>query len=143
MHRTVAAALVAALALAVASCGGAEPLTRAQLVSRIEVACREGQRAVQRRGGAGKGPIGFVAAVIAGQRVVVNRIGDLKAPDASKDDFNAFKEGIKQRLALVEKVETAGRAGIPRAIRAVQTQGEVISRRIQDAGTRLGVKGCI
>lgn len=146
MHRKVAVALVAALALAVASCGGSEErLTRAQLVSRIEQACRDGQRESQKvsresRGSGGESA--FVRAILAGQKVELDAIDNFSVPDAAKADYEAFKEGVRARVAAIERVASVSRADFSRAIRSVQAEAEAASRRVEAAARRLGVQGC-
>ncbi len=146
MHRKVAAALVAALALGIASCGeSGRTLTRADLVRQVEVACTQGQRVTQqqsRASGRAHSMATFLAAIIAGQRVVVARIKDLNGAGEAKSDFADFKQGVQQRLALFARVQSAGSAGLQRAIRAAQAEAEAVSRRVHDAATRLGLEGC-
>jgi hypothetical protein len=146
MHRTVAAALVAALALGVASCGGSEEtLSRAQLARRIEQACRQGQnvaaaRSEARRRSGGSGQSQFIATILAGQRVAVERIEDLNPASDVKDDYEAFKQAMRDRIALFVRVQGSGETG---TTRAVQAQGEAVTRRLHDAAGRLGVEGCV
>lgn len=145
MHRKVAAALVAALALAVASCGGSETetLTGAALVRRIETACREGERASAKQSRTGpRGPTGFVAAVLAGQRAELDALDNVNTTGAAKGDFEAFKKAVKDRIGMVERVASADRADIQRAMAAVQREAEAATRTIEDVTRRLGVKGC-
>jgi hypothetical protein len=147
MHRKVAAALVAALALGIASCGGSESeLTRAQLVNQIEKACREGQRVSaekQRAIGRSGGMTAFVNSIVAGQEALIDRTEDLKAPDAAQANFDAFKDGLRERLDQMQRVASADRADLQRAIREVQPRIEAISRRLTAAVRRLGVEGCV
>jgi len=141
MHRTVAAALVAVLVLALASCGGAESLTRAELVRRIEAACNTAQAQMRARGGGEQGS--FLAAIAASQRVVVKTVSKLHPPDASKADFETFKQGLEQRLAVFTRAESSVRSvGVASAVRSVQAEGEVITKRLRTAATRLGATGC-
>ena len=146
MHRKVAAALVAALALGIASCGeSGKTLTRADLVRQVEAACRQGQQVAQQQGrasGRSGGPTTFVTAIIAGQRVIVARIKNLNGAGDAKSDFATFKQSMQQRLALFQRVQSAGSAGLQRAIRAVQPEAEAVTRRLQDAAGRLGLEGC-
>ncbi len=146
MQRKVAAAIVAALALALVSCGeSGKTLTRAELAKQVEAACKSGTQAAQRQGRAGgsTGPTHFLTAIVAGQRVIVARIKDLNGAGEAKSDFAAFKQGMQQRLAMFERVQSAGSAGLQRAIRAAQAEGEAITRRVQAAASRLGIQGCI
>jgi hypothetical protein len=146
MHRKVAAALVAALALAVASCGGSEEtLTRAQLVNRIEQACRDGQLESQRQmraAGRSGGTSAFIDAVLAGQRQELDAIDDFKVPDAAKADYEALKAGVQDRVEAIERAASADRADIQRAMRSVQAEAEAAARKIEGAARGLGVEGC-
>jgi hypothetical protein len=146
MHRKVAAALVAALSLAVASCGGSESetLTRAQLVRRIETACKEGQRAgtKQARASSGGGQQSFIAALLAGQKAEMDALHNVNATGAAKADYEAFKEGVQARIAAIERVASANRADFQSAVRAAQAPAQAATRRVQAAIRRLGIEGC-
>jgi len=147
MHRKVAAALVAALALAVASCGGSESetLTGAALVRRIETVCREGQREAAKAARAARGSSGqatFLSAVLAGQKVVSDALDDVTTTGAAKADFEAFKAGVQTRVDLIERVASADRADVQRAMREVQSEAEAASRKVEAAARSLGVEGC-
>ena len=148
MHRTVAAALVAALlALGVASCGGSEPTTLngAALVRRIELACREGQRAAQqesRSQGRSSGNTGFVEAVLAGQKVVNDKLGEIATSGAAKADFEAFKEASARRAELIERIASADRSDVERMIRSLQRPIEATTRTLEETSRALRVEGC-
>jgi len=146
MHRKVAAALVAALALGVASCGGSEEtVTRAQLVRRIEQACRDGQLESEkqmRAAGRSAGTSGFIKAALAGQKTELDAIDDFKVPDAAKADFEDFKAGVQGRIDAIERAASADRADIQRAMRSVQAEAEAAGRKIEAAVRNLGVEGC-
>jgi hypothetical protein len=151
MHRKVAAALVAALALGIASCGGSEEaLTRAQLVRKIEVACRHGGEVVDQQSRASardrsRSPEAaasrFVNSVLAGQEAIVSDVEDLTAPDAARDEFDAFKDGLRERAEAVRRAATSG--DVRRAVADVQASVEVMTRRIRAAADALGVEGCV
>jgi hypothetical protein len=148
MHRKVAAALVAALALAVASCGGSETttLSRAELVRQVEVACREGQREGQKQARASRGSAGsgaFIDAVLANQKLVMERIDDLETSGAAKADWETFRSGMQTRLDAIERVAAADRADQQRVIRSVQSELEAVGRRMDAAARSLGITGCI
>ena len=146
MYRKVAAALVAALALGIAGCGGSESeLTRAQLVRRVETACRQGQQVAdreQRAAGRGRGMEVFIDSVAAGQQAILDRIGDLNVPDELQDDFDALRSGMQERLDLLERAGSVDRAELERAVRGIQQQAEAATRRIAAAGRTLGIEGC-
>jgi hypothetical protein len=147
MHRKVAVALVAALALAVASCGGSESetLTGAELVTRIETACREGQREAAKATRDGRAPADqatFLAALLAGQKATLDELDNVDTTGADKADFEAFKAGMQARVDAVERVASADRADIQRMVRAVQPAAEAAARRIEAAARSLRVEGC-
>lgn len=148
MHRKVAAALLAVLALGVASCGGSEQrtLTRAELVRQVELACRAGQAEMQRQPRAtGSGTAGtahFLAAVLAGQRVVVARIKDYAGSGDAKADFADFKQAMQQRLALFERLARGGTANLRSGIAANQAQANALSTQIERSTQSLGIRGC-
>jgi len=148
MHRKVAAAFVAALVLGAAGCGGAEPLTRAQLVRRIETACADGKRTSQRqlrsaRGSSGDAQRRFIAAIVAGQHVIVDGIEDLEPPDGSKSSFEAFKQALTERTDLFDRLQSGSAAEVRRAISEVQPETERLTRRLTEAARRLSVEGCV
>ncbi len=148
MHRKVAAALLAVLALGVTSCGsGDKTLSRAELVRQVELACKEAQRSVQRqqstsRATGGEATVHFLDAVLAGQRVIVARIKHYDGSGEAKADFATFKQAVQQRLVLFERVRAAGAARIQTAIRSAQREAEALALRIQDSASRLGIQGC-
>jgi hypothetical protein len=148
MHRTVAAALVAALALAVASCGGSEPkLTRAELAKRVEVACREGQQQLGRHvrnasASARRSGRALLDAIIADQHYVIDRVDGLNVADAMQPDLDALKQGMQERVDLVKKLKPKDDASLQRAMDALQRPVEVVTARVQAAARRLGVQGC-
>ncbi|MFL5817277.1 MAG: hypothetical protein ACJ76L_06710 [Conexibacter sp.] len=147
MHRKVAVALVAALALAVASCGGSESetLTGAALVRRIETACREGQREGTKvsRAARGSGDItAFLGALLASQKATLDTLDNVNTTGADKADLEAFKDGVQVRIDAIERVTSADRADVRSAMRAVQPEAEAAGRKIEAAARSLGVKGC-
>ena len=144
MHRKVAAALVAALALAVTSCGGSEEtLSGAQLVRRIETACREGTRAGARQVRAERdSQETFLAALVTGQKAELDALDGVNATDADKADYEAFKEGVQARIDTLERVSAADRADFQAALRDATPAAEAAARRIREAARSLGVEGC-
>jgi len=144
MHRKVAVALVAALALGIAGCGGSEEtLTKGQIVSRVEAACKKAQQvAEQRSRTSGSGSMAFITAILAGQQALVDAIDGINPSDATKDDFDAFKQGMQDRADLFARVKDSGAAGIRRAMQDAQAEGEAMNKRIHAAASRLGVTSC-
>ena len=143
MHRKVAVAIVAALALVAASCGGTETTTlgRAALVRRVETACRDAQAASTRQARATRRP-DPIASIEAGQRLLVDRLEELEGSGAAKADFDAYKEGVRIRFDAVEQVVSASRADRERVLRSVQAKAEKATRRMSAAARRLGIEGC-
>jgi len=149
MHRKVVAALLAVLALGVASCGSSETtVTRAQLVSRIERACRVAQQAAQQQIGraqasARRSGAALAEALVNYQRYVLARVEHVKSSDATaQSDLTAMKAASRERLAMVERARAAG-ANAQRAITAMQAQSEAVTRRIQAALAGLGITNCV
>jgi len=142
MHRKVAAAIIAALALAVASCGGSETtnLERPELIRRVELACRDAGRASERQSRADSS--NPYEAMRAGQKILVARLERLDGSGDTKDAFNAYKDGVRARLDALEKVASAPRSEQPRVLRSVQKDAVVAGRKIGAAVDRLGLKGC-
>lgn len=144
MHRKVAAAIVAVLALALASCGGTETTTlgRAALVRRVELACRNAQRVAERAMRAGERSGNPFAGLQAGQGSLADKLEKLDASGGAKDDFDAYKEGIRIRLDAVNRVVSAPRADQQRVLRSVQAEVTAAGRRIEVAARRLGIQSC-
>jgi hypothetical protein len=145
MYRKLAAVLVAALALGVAGCGSSEPeLTRAQLVKHAQAACREARAVMDRKQRASRSgdQMAFIAAIVAGQEVAVERVNDLNPPAAVKDTFDTFKQGMQDRLDALKQIASADRADFQRAIRDAQPQIEAVGRKLAAAAKRLGIEGC-
>jgi hypothetical protein len=150
MFGKVAVVLVAVLALGLASCGGSEEtttLSRAELVKQIQVACREGQRASERQSrearGSDDGNSGFINAVLAGQKVVNDKLNSITTSGAAKADFEALKQSVGSRTELIERVAAADRAHQEQMIRSVQREIEAATARAQQAARDLGIEGCI
>lgn len=143
MHRKVAVALVAAFALGVAGCGSSEPLTRAELVRQVESACRQAQRTGQAEMRSSRGPNAFISSILAMQRDLSSKLEGLDPPDAARDDFETFKDGVEQRTELVERVESVrGQQQMQRAMAAIEDEATAVTERVQSAGRRLGIDGC-
>jgi hypothetical protein len=120
MHRTVVAALVAALALGSAGCGSSErteTVNSAQLVQRLKVACRAGERA-GRRELRGTTPLAFMLAQRASLQTIMDQIDQLDATGPAKADFNTYKHTVRMRLDALGRVAAADRSDQQRALRA-------------------------
>lgn len=143
MHRRVAAALVAALALGVASCGGSESLARAEVVERVEAACRAAQqRMTQAQREARDGATGFLAAAVAGQRLLAERVEAIEPAGEVADAVDALKAGLVERAELIERIADAPRSEQSRVTAAAGRRTEALTRDIDAAFRSLGVRGC-
>jgi len=145
MHRKVAAALLAVLALGVTSCGSSgRTVSQAELVRQVELACKEAQREVQStaRRGSGEATVRFVAAVIAGQRLLIARIKQYDGSGEAKAEFADFKQTMQQRLALLERVRSVRSGQLRNAIRGAQAEAEALSTRARAIAARIGFQGC-
>lgn len=145
MHRKVAAALVAAFALAVAGCGGTdeEPLTRAQLVSRVEQACRAATEQVERGAeSAGEGGAALLQRAADAQQAMQERIDDLQPPDELSDQWDAYKQGLDQRTDVLARAADSARTD-DRALQDANAQLTAITRRLESSAQALGIRGCL
>lgn len=150
MDRRIAAALVSALALGVASCGSTEPqLTRTQLVAKINVACREAAKATSQQTRSGLGTTAspnraaLAAALIAGQHVLEDRLAGLTPPDAAKQEFEAFRTEIQQRLHVYEQMQATFRSGAQTTSSKLQQQNFVLFHRLDGISHHWELQGCI
>jgi acyl-CoA reductase-like NAD-dependent aldehyde dehydrogenase len=143
MHRKVAAALIAALTLALASCGGGqktETVSRAQVVSRLEAACLAGQREARKQAQRGSGREVFLHAIIANLRTIRDKVGNLETSGSGKAAFDSYKETVRARLDAFERIAAAGRADQPRVIRAERSVIGAGGQRAHAAIVRLGAE---
>jgi len=143
MHRMVAAALVAALALVLASCGGGEKtqtVSRAEVVRRLESACRAGQREAVRQNQGRRGPIAFANAAHANLETVLDQIGDLETTGRSRADFDAYKAAVRVRLPALERIISADGADRQRVIAREEAIIRPATARGYDAIGRLGAE---
>jgi len=141
MDCKVAVAIIAALALAVASCGGSETTTldRGQLVQQVELACREAQSTMRERFRATRSSLG---ALRDSQRQLVDRLEGLEASGGAKHDFNTYMEGVRIRLQAIQKVVSAPSAERESVMRSVRGKAEAAMRRSAAAASRLGIDSC-
>lgn len=142
MHRTVAAALVAALALALASCGGSETRTvsRAELVHRLETACLAGQSVIHEHLRGRRDAIRYLNAIIAGQKYVLKQIGDLETTGRAKAVFDGLKDTMRRRLPELERVASASRADFQRTAAEEEPLISPSGRRVHAALVALDAK---
>lgn len=143
MHRKVAAALAAALALGLASCGGGdrtETVGRAQLISRLESACLAGQREAGRRMRAGREPIIYAKAYIAEFKLVEERVGHLETTGPERAYFDTYKASLPKRIDALERVVSASRAERPQVIAKQRVVIAAAGRKGVLAFLRLGAR---
>jgi hypothetical protein len=121
MHRKVAAALVAALALGVASCGGGqktETVSRAQLIGRLEAACLAGQREARRQFKAGRGQVVFVQGILANLKAINDKVRNLETTGPEKRLLDTYKATLQPRIDALEKIAAADGADRQKVIAA-------------------------
>jgi hypothetical protein len=143
MQRKVAAALVAALALGLAGCGGGqetETVSRAEAISRLEAACLAGTRAARREAQQGSGMTMFLAATAANLKAIEEKIGDLEASGSAKASFDAYKDTVRTRIERLERIVSADRADQPALMRAARSEIAAASLRARDAIFALGAR---
>jgi hypothetical protein len=113
MHRTVAAALVAALALALASCGSGEKtetVSRAQLVHRLDAACVAAQRQARTQMRGRSGQTAFAEAIRATLQTVEDRVGNLDTAGSARADFKSYLATVRVRIDALERILSADAA---------------------------------
>lgn len=110
MQRKAAAALVAALVLALAGCGGTETTTvgRAEAVKRLEAACLAGTQAGSEVARKGHSAATFARAYQANLQTVLDKLDHVEASGAAKADFDAYKETVRTRVEAFERILAAG-----------------------------------
>ncbi|MGN6187951.1 MAG: hypothetical protein ACTHOE_03550 [Conexibacter sp.] len=121
MHRTVAAVLLATLALGLAGCGSSErteTVGRAQLVRRLVSACQAGERAGRTQLGQRHEPMAFMLARQASLQTTMDRLDHLEATGSAKAPFDEYKHLVRLRLAALARVASANSADQPRVLRA-------------------------
>jgi len=110
MHRTVAAALVAALALALASCGSStktETVSRAQAVKRLEAACADGQAKASRQMGTARERLQYLDAIRSELQLVRDRLAGIETTGSAKAPFGAYKATLDVRIKAMERILSA------------------------------------
>lgn len=146
MYRTIAAALVAAAVLGVASCGGTEAtITRAQLVEKIDAACTAARETTQKATrSTGTEVAGYLAGLIAGRRALLKQIDGLNpAAAADKQDLEGFKKGEQERLAMFESYRGKAGAELQTAVAANRSRQQANFTRLDAISHRLHLSGCV
>ena len=141
MHRKVAAALVVALALGVASCGGGqrtETVSRAQLVSRLESTCAAALRAPQPKGSTRQAVL--AKAIVGELNTIRDTVGQLEISGREKADLEAYKASLSPRIDVLERIASADRADQEQAIREAHPVLEEASETARGALDRLGLR---
>lgn len=146
MHRKVAAALVAALALAVASCGGSDEqqLSGPALARRIETVCREAQRRAQARLRSSRSDdeTAYVAVLVAVQREISEQLGEIEPADGASSNFDAFKQAMDERTELFERLDSVDRAQLQRTMENIEEEANAVGERLRRASDQLEVEAC-
>jgi hypothetical protein len=97
-RRALAAALCASIAVTVAGCGSAQPLTRAQLVKQADAICFQVQKKMKTLGSSNTPKqLAFVARKLAGfQQQELEQMQRLKPPTALASDWKKILEGAEE-----------------------------------------------
>src|SRR5215207_2754564 len=110
MHRKVAAALVVALALGIASCGGGqktETVSRAQLINRLETACLAGAREARKQAQEGGGVTAGAEMYLVNLKKIDDEVGNLETTGRAGRDFDVYKDAVRRRLDAFERIVSA------------------------------------
>jgi GTP1/Obg family GTP-binding protein len=139
MHRKVAGALVVALALALAGCGGSSTLSKADFAKQASAACTTARKDSEKT--KAKGIAAFVDKIEAYQRNKLKGIEALKPPDELKTAYAEYKDALTQRADLINRLGT-----IVKARHRVSKQDEKTVAALQvkeeKAATELGATAC-
>ena len=143
MHRKVAAALVVALALGLASCGGGqktETVSKAQLISRLEAAClagtREAQRQAQQRGSVKA----QIETFLVNLKKIDDGVGNLETTGRAGADFDTYKDTVERRIDAFERIVAAEGADQAHLIREKRAMIGTTSIRGREAIFALGAR---
>ena len=143
MHRKLAAALVAVLALGLASCGGTrrtETVSRAEAVSRLEAACIAGAREGRRHWHPGESHVTYVKAIIAEMKTISDQVGNIEASGPARAAFEAYKATLRARIDAAERIASADQADVRQAMKAAEPAISAGSIRAHAAIVRLGAR---
>lgn len=142
MHGKVAAALVAALVLALAGCGGTETTTvsRAQAVKRLEAACRAGTLEGQKLFRPGSGRATAVRALLTNFQTIDDQIDGVETTGSAKADLDAFKQTVRVRIDLLRRVADADAADQLRLLESQEAAMRAATTRSFAAIERLGAR---
>lgn len=139
MHGKVAGALVVALALALASCGGSDTLSKGDFVKQANAACATARKDAEKV--RGKGIAAFADRVEEYQRNKLKGIEALKPPDEMKTSYAAYKGALSQRTDLIVRLVTTLKA---RGRISKQDEKAVAALQVKEekAATALGLTTC-
>lgn len=148
MRRTIGAAVVFALVLGVASCGGTEGrLTRAQFVKTLITACAEGlaasRAAMHTSPSAPDYRERLAASYLAGQRLLVKRIERIQPPAAAAHDFAVFMHGERQKLAGLERLQGTSGPAFDRVVQEGRKEQEIVFEQIHAIWKRYRLDACV
>jgi len=121
MYRMVAVALVTTLALALASCGSSEKtetVSSTQLATRLDTACRAGERAGRKVLGGRSGQLAFALAQRESLRTTMDEIDHLATTGAARRSFAVYKSTVRARLNVLDRVASADTADQAHALAA-------------------------
>ena len=140
MHGKVAGALVVALALALASCGGSSTLSKADFVKQANAACAKARKDTEKA--RGKGISAFADRVEQYAREKAKGIEALKPPDELKASYTAYTGALKQRSDLIARLVVKLKAR-KRIDKADEKSVAELQEREESAGRALGLTTCL
>jgi hypothetical protein len=141
MRHSVAVALVAAIALALAGCGSSErteTVASAQLVQRLASACRAGEQAGRSALKGNRGQVAFMLAQRESLRTTMDRIDHLEVTGAARRSFDAYKRTVRARIDALERVASADESDQQRALAAAMPAINAAATRAHSLALDIG-----
>ena len=140
MHGKVAGALVVALALALASCGGSSTLSKADFVKQANAACAKARKDAEKA--RGKGIAGFADRVEQYANEKTKGIEALKPPDELKASYTEYTGVLKQRSDLISRLVVSLKAR-KRISKPDEKAVAELQRKEESAARALGLTTCL
>lgn len=137
-------ALLGAIALVAAGCGGGKALTKAEFIKQGDVICKDVQNTIDKLGS----PSDFDSlAKLAGQAATasddgIRRFRDLEAPDEIKADAKRYADLLQQNTDLVRDLEKAARDKDQQKVQALATEGQKTDAEADRIAARIGFEEC-
>lgn len=140
MHGKVAGALVVALALVLASCGGSSTLSKEDFVKQANAACAKARKDSEKS--RGKGIAAFADRIERYAREKAKGIEALKPPDELKTSYAEYTDALKQRSDLIARLVVQVKAR-KRIAKGDEKAVAELQRKEEAAGRALGLTTCL